>query len=253
MLSLGVPESLWKSDFVEMLLDSYSALAARESVELVGGDISRTPERLVIDSTVIGECPRGESVLRSGAQPGDAIYVTGSLGGARAGLALLERGGDGPGSAPLIARQLRPVPRTGVGRRLRELGLPSAMLDISDGLLGDLGHICSQSGVGAELDLTSVPIENGVAQAVGEGPVGSGRFEGLPQPLLTAVAGGEDFELLFTVPADRIASVPDQILGIPLTRIGSVTARGGIEAVGTGGGRVTLAPEGFDHFRGSDL
>src|SRR6185295_8040584 len=156
LISLGVPEDVWQTpEFVDQFYDGLTALAERYDVKLIGGDTSRTPERIVIDSIVVGECNSGQAVKRGGAQPGDHIFVTGSLGGAAAGLRLIERGAhlaeqnladeDSQKIDYLLLRQLRPEPRVGWGMVLGEEQLATAMIDLSDGLSSDLNHLCEAS------------------------------------------------------------------------------------------------------------
>ncbi len=179
----------------------------RYDVRLIGGDVSRTPEKIVIDSIALGECDAERSVYRSGAKPGDLIYVTGSLGAAAAGLRLIERGARVGQEHPdepewklvqeLLLRQLRPEPRVGWGLVLGEERLASAMIDISDGLSSDLNHLCRESNVGALMDANRLPVDAPVADLCGRRAL---------DPLLLALHGGEDFELLFTVLRKRSRS-----------------------------------------------
>ena len=173
-----MPEDVWQTDFVERLYDGLLDLANRYGVQLIGGDTSRTTENIVIDSIVAGECTAGMSVMRSGASPGDQIFVTGSLGAAAAGLRLIERGAhlaeqnlgdeDSQKLDHILLRQLRPEPRVGWGIVLGEERLATSMIDLSDGLSSDLNHLCSASGVGALIDSSSVTdrrTSNGVVWA----------------------------------------------------------------------------------------
>ncbi len=156
LLSIGVPQDIWDSSFVEQLYEGFFALADRYDVRLVGGDLSRTPEKIVIDSIVLGECAHERAVLRSGARCGDQLFVTGSLGGSAAGLRLIERGArvecedaadaDSHAIQSLILRHLRPEPRVGWGLVLGEEPLATAMIDISDGLCRrDQGSIAART------------------------------------------------------------------------------------------------------------
>src|SRR5215207_484496 len=151
LLSVGVPRARWRGTFLEEFYAGVRSLAEAHGVLIIGGDTSRTPERVVVDSVVLGEVRSGRAVLRSGARAGDRIFVTGSLGGAAAGLKILEsravrqskalRQSKTPG---LVARQLRPTPRVEWGALLGERGLASAMIDLSDGLSSDLAHLCRE-------------------------------------------------------------------------------------------------------------
>ena len=231
MLSIAVSEKLWKTDFVDRLYAGWHRLASEFGVELVGGDISRSPDKLVLDSTVLGSVPKGKGILRSRAKAGDAIFVSGMVGGAAAGLKILEKGEHEP--ADLITKHLAPTPQVKLGKRLQELSLTSAMIDISDGLAGDLAHICEASGVGANIRAEGIPrhpelIRNFPPDAA---------FE-------IALNGGEDFELLFTADPEKVAEA--NIAGV--ARIGEVTGRAGELTLEIGGKRRRLDPSGYRHF-----
>jgi len=200
--------SAWVDGFYRGLL----RLARREKVALMGGDLARGPQ-VMCDIVVCGAVPRGRGLLRSGARPGDAIYVSGKLGGSASGL---ERG-----TGQAFRRHLRPEPRLALGRFLRRLGATAAM-DLSDGLSLDLHRLCRCSRVKAEI--TAPPIYPGAT-------------------LQQALDGGEDYELLFTVPS-RVR-VPSALEGLPLTRIGTI--RRGTPSVAFEG--APLPARGWDHFR----
>lgn len=236
MLSLGVPEKLWKGDFLDRFYAGWHGLAREFGLELVGGDVSRAPEKLVIDSIVLGEVGHGRAITRFGAKPGDKIYVTGSLGGAAGGLKLLESGtrhdeNQGQFVRELIERQLCPKPRLDVSGQLPA----SAMIDLSDGLSSDLGHICEASGVGAVIYAEQIPID------VRLDPI----FNSFDEKLQLALDGGEDFELLFT--ADAKKNLPPEIADI--TCIGKITANNAKIELIRDGVASELKPKGFQHFR----
>ena len=231
MLSVGMPENLWNSDFINRFYKGWFALAKEFSIELVGGDVSRTPDLIVIDSIIGGEVPKGKAIMRSGAQLGDAIYVTGELGGAAAGLSQLE---NGVANAPdLIARQLKPMPQIEIAKLLQTLGVIHSMIDISDGLSSDLAHICDASGVGAKIYAGRLPIDAAVISQFGE-----------EQSLDFALNGGEDFELLFT--ANKKNFSPPR--SVKISKIGEITSdAGNIELISNGHTEV-LRPKGYRHF-----
>ena len=209
--------------------------AAAQSVgaRVVGGDLSRGPG-LAITITVLGRA--AAPVRRRGARPGDGVWVSGTLGGARAALTAWEAGRVPTAGAR--QRFARPAPRIELGRALGAAGA-TAMLDLSDGLAADAGHLASASEVGLELDLDRVPVDPAVAAEA----VVVGR-----SPAWFAAAGGEDYELLVTLPAAFEAQHPDgaTMAGVPLTRIGRVVAGAGVRLMEAG---VAAAIPGFDHFR----
>ncbi len=211
-LTLPIPDVDW----ARALTEGMRAALMRANLRLVGGNIARGP--LALGVSVHGCVPAGRALLRSGARPGDLIWVTGTLGGAAAALA---RGGLATYRSPeeldeLARRYFLPEAQIGAGAVLREQA--SAAIDISDGLLQDLGHLCRASGVGAELDLDAIPITPGAT-------------------LTHALSGGDDYELCFTA-----ASPPR--LGVPVSCIGRIVATPGIRADGNDLGSV-----GFQHFR----
>src|SRR5262249_37702852 len=166
---------------------------------------------------------------RAGARPGDQLFVTGTLGSSAAGLRLLERGArlegdsmsepEGKTIQQLIVRQLCPEPRVGWGLVLGREDLASAMIDLSDGLSSDLNHLCTESKVGAQVEAANLPIDPLVADICGRRAL---------DPLVLALHGGEDFELLFTSSPERAAKLPARVDGVPVTRIGEITSTGGV-------------------------
>lgn len=247
LLSIGLPDDVWNSNFIDKFYDGLLELAHRYDVQLIGGDTSRTPERIVINSTVIGECDAGRVVKRSGAKPGDQIFLTGELGGAASGLRLLERGAHLPenGAAAdfqsldhLLIRHLRPEPRVGWGLVLGQERLASAMIDLSDGLSSDLKHLCTESAVGAQIDSALIPIDKHVVELCGRRAL---------DPLQLALHGGEDFELLFTVRPELVGRLPRRVDGVPVTRVGEITFEGDV-TIAEGSRVWPLKPGGWQHF-----
>jgi thiamine-monophosphate kinase len=230
-LSLALPRKLsqsWVNQFMKGLL----GLARMFKVTLAGGDTSESPHGVLADIVVVGSAPKGKAVLRSGAKAGDRIYVTGKLGGASAALAELMAGRKvQPQDFP---RHFHPVPRIKIGRFLRERGLASAIIDLSDGLSTDLGHICEESGVGAEIREAVIP------RAV------FGKKD-TAVSLNHALHGGDDYELLFT--ARRGKRVPNRIAGVPVTLIGHITRRQRVILMSQNGVGSDLRPHGWQHFR----
>lgn len=256
LLTLGIPPNLTSrrrddpaASFWEAFFDGYFSLARRHGVVLIGGDISATPERLTIDSIVMGSCRSGEAVRRTGAQAGEAIFVTGPLGGSAVGLRCL-LGGDRVVEEEKSLRQeaihshLAPTPRVEFGARLGASRLVGAMIDLSDGLIQDLAHLGAESGVGAILDRQAIPVTESLKLVELDEEE---RFE-------LAVTGGEDFELLFTA-APEAESRLRELAGpeLRLTRIGRIVAPQSGAPAGTvliddGRALRTLRRGGFDHF-----
>ncbi len=238
MLSLGIPESLWKTDLIDNLYTGWFALANEFNVELVGGDVSRISDKLVIDSIVGGEVARGKAIRRSGAKPGDLIYVTGSLGGAAGGLKLLEKDRTVPkkteiSTAHLYRRQLEPTPQLETGKLLTDLDIATSLIDVSDGLSSDLFHICKQSGVGAKIFAERLPIDDQLRD----------HFDAA-ESLVMALHGGEDFELLFTVAKENNRALES----MNVTYIGEITAANGVIELNHDGKLSILDPKGYRHF-----
>lgn len=257
LVSIGVPGSLWKTTLPKEFYRGLFTLADQHDVTLIGGDVSATPDRIIVNSTVIGEAKQRRHLLRSGARPGDLIFVTGQLGGASAGLRLLEAGGRLPerairlrsGMPPsgrwqfaapelLMLRHLRPLPRVSWGLLLGEQRLATAMIDISDGLSSDLSHLAQASGVGALLEAVRIPVDRLIEQVAIEHS----------DALSLALHGGEDFELLFTVRPRNLVRLPKEVEGIPATLIGEVTDEGGRLRIKERNRTRALKPRGFVHF-----
>lgn len=230
-LSLAVPAKLpqrWVDDFIAGLL----AVAKQFGVVLAGGDTASSPAGILADITVIGSVPKGKAILRSGARPGDLVYVTGALGGAAATLDLLYSGAANlkPASFP---SHFFPSPRIELARLLREKKIAHSMIDISDGLSTDLSHICHESGVGAEIQEWALPC----AKIGSPSRAVESAF---------ALNGGDDYELLFT--ASPLTRVSRTVAGVPITQIGTITRKKRMCLV-LGDGSVTeLKPQGWEHF-----
>jgi thiamine-monophosphate kinase len=230
-LSLAVPRSL-PQKWVDAFLRGLLKLASEFNVSLAGGDTAESPGGILADIVGLGSVPKGKAVLRSGARPGDRIYVTGELGASAATIDLLSGGKKLRWSD--FGSHFYPRPRVAVGRFLREEGLPSAMIDISDGLSTDLGQICEESGVGAQLETEAIPVAT-----VGK----SGRRV----DLRFALHGGEDYELLFTAPARK--RVPSRIAGAAVRPIGLVTRGRKVLLRDAEGAMQELLPQGWEHFK----
>jgi thiamine-monophosphate kinase len=254
LLTLGVPKGFQISNpesriFFEEFFAGYFALAEKYSVSLIGGDISSTPDRLTIDSIVIGHCGAGQAVRRGGAMFGDAIYLTGAIGASAAGLKLLLKGSrvneneDSPTQSALRAH-LKPEPPIAFGRRIAERGLAHSMIDVSDGLAQDLLRICEESGAAAIVDFNSVPLADEVGLISKEAEA---AFE-------FAVQGGEDFELLIAASGDDEVELLEVAAscGVKLTRIGQIIPADQARSrllLSRGGQVKPMSIHGFDHFR----
>jgi thiamine-monophosphate kinase len=241
---LGAPPDLEEQECLE-LVDGMVSLAVETGTAIVGGDVTRAPV-LMLSVTVVGHAPSPEQLVqRGGARPGDLLVLTGELGGAAAGLALLER----PQLAAAVAaetaahlrhRQLDPAPRLKAGRALAAAGA-TAMIDLSDGLGGDAGHVAERSGAALRIEAGSLPLAKGVAEIA----AASGR-----NPLQLAVSGGEDYELLAALPPERLADASSAIgeaAEASLTPVGEVVEGAGVEIRLLGG--ASLEPRGYDQLR----
>jgi thiamine-monophosphate kinase len=239
LLSLAMPGSrtgAWLNSFLRGL-----ARAAREfRMRLIGGDVAKSPHG-IINITVFGETAPGGAILRSGARPGDWIYVSGRLGCSQLGLELILRNLHRRNEfRNLLRAHFRPAIRIALGRWLAANRIPSAMMDLSDGLSTDLARLCAASKVGARIELNRLPLCSVPATL---------RSRGL-DPLHLALHGGEDYELLFTVSPNRARKLPPTCAGVPLTCIGEILpARNGM-CIQHPDGRISKLPShGWDHFR----
>lgn len=261
LLSLAIPADC-SLELLNEFTRGFLAMAAEHRVALIGGDTCASQGGLVVSVTIMAEQQPDLIVRRSGACPGDDIWVTGALGDAALALSILERGFDSAqppnfnstqppnsdcslsgveGSDLLISRLLDPTPRTLAGRMLAESGLVSAMIDISDGLLADFGHIAELSGVGGTLHLDALPTSGAFRTATRDLPA-------FPHQL--ALAGGEDYELCFTaLPCHRekIAQIMKKC-GIEATPVGIVTTLPGVTVLQSDGTPYNLQTPGFNHF-----
>jgi thiamine-monophosphate kinase len=247
-LALALPDAnaAWLEPFSHGLL----ALADAHGCELVGGDTTQGPLNLCI--TVFGEVPSGQALLRSGASGGDDLYVSGTLGDAFLALQVFLGQLQLPEAlfASLRQRMEQPTPRIALGMALH--GVASAVADVSDGLLGDLGHILDSSGVGASID-TSIAMTLLAARAYYSGAASQFESEiGNPLALQAVLSGGDDYELVFTAPVSRRASVQAAALrcATAVTRIGSIEAAPGLRLVDGLGAPIVHRFESFEHFSG---
>lgn len=261
LLSLAVPADL-SVEYLDDFTDGFLSMAAEHGVTLIGGDTCASSNGLIISVTMMGEQSPEKIVRRSGARPGDDIWVTGTLGDAAFGLSLLESSQSGnapqpPSNLPLeggevrpskdideyfVSRLLDPSPRTRTGKLLAESGLITAMIDISDGLLADFGHIAEMSAVGGVIQLDALPLSGAFRQSCAQDPDALASY---------ALAGGEDYELAFTCPPSAREKIKDIMkkCGISFTRVGIVTEISDVNVLQANGAQYNLQLSGFNHFR----
>lgn len=242
LLALALPSN-WTEAWVKAFAGGLKADQARYGIGLLGGDTSRAASGLTIAITAIGRLPAGTMVHRSGARPGDLIFVSGTIGDAALGLRIRQRALDaaaaGRATKHLLDRYLHPQPRMALAPAIRRHA--SAALDVSDGLVGDIGHICEESGVGAEVEAAAVPLSRGAAALV--------RAD--PACLATALTGGDDYEIVAAIPPSKAAAFQRDAAkaGVPVTCIGRVVkAKGGPVVLGPAGKALTMAHASYDHF-----
>lgn len=236
MLALSLPaaDEEWVKDFAA----GFFALAERHDVDLIGGDTTRGPRNICVQ--VMGEVEQGKALRRDGAKPGDDVWVSGHLGDAAAAVA--HRKGELLLREPLLshcmARLDRPNPRVELGGRL--VGFASSAIDISDGLTGDLGHICERSRVGAEISYAQIPCSAGLTPLRHHVHV-----------MRSILAGGDDYELCFTAAPGNQSGIDSLAasLGLALTRIGRITEGNSVTVLDEKGQPMRLQEQGFDHFR----
>lgn len=247
MVSLALPRAL-PAGYIEELLDGLFKMADSAGVSIIGGDTSSSVEKLFIDTSVIGECAAGSAVTRRGAEVGDYLYVTGSLGASALGLALLERGlrleddsqvCDNEAREALL-KHLAPEPRLKIGQAIGASRLATAMIDISDGLSTDLWHMLNESGCGAIIQADRIPIA-GCARSYAANAKET-------DALALALNGGEEYELLFACSPDnrdRVTELSDEH-GTPITMIGRIADGRGLQ-LERDGSFEAVPPAGFEH------
>ena len=225
-LALTLSETEMTHEWLDGFARGLGQVAGEYGVALVGGDLCKGP--LAVTIQVIGECPKGREIRRRGAVAGDHIYVSGELGSAAFALALLKSGR--PPHPDCLARLLRPVPRIELGLSLRWIA--SAMIDISDGLLADLGHLLDAGNVGAQVNIGTIPYNERLdAEA------------DTAQKWRYIISGGDDYELCFTVPPAKLQEL--ERIGTPVYRIGEITAEQGLRCIRKDG--AAFIPDGFGY------
>jgi thiamine-monophosphate kinase len=248
LLSLAMPAELPVAD-VEELVGGLADAAGKYNAFVIGGNLTRTTGPLIVDVTVVGEVKPRRALTRSDGRPGDALYVSGAIGGAAAGLEMLRASQDGQGVSPsqspvggdCVTRYLRPEPRVRLGLSIANARAARAAMDLSDGLADAAQQIADASGCGVEIDASALPIEPAARawwDAAGKDAV------------LEAISGGDDYELLFAVPRmwnGRLRHVQSRVAEPVLTRIGTLTKDRGSRVLLRNGTREPL-PKGFEHF-----
>jgi thiamine-monophosphate kinase len=238
LLSLALPETHTGS-WLELFLGGLRRASRKFHCPLVGGDTTRRNE-ILISVTVVGEVRIGHALLRSGARANDILYVSGRLGGAELGLQIVRQGKGAPNKKNALTRKhLYPEPRLALGQWLVEKGLATAMMDLSDGLSSDLPRLCAASSVGARLEQVKIPQVPSSALAIRH------RHD------LTRLAlhGGDDYELLFSVPPQKTRLLPTSFQGVRLTAIGKITAERKLLVLEENGRARPLIAGGWDPFR----
>ncbi len=241
-VTLGLPKDLG-ARCAEQLFSGMRERASDFGAELIGGDTVRSGSGLVLSITAVGEVDRGRAIMRCTARAGDVVYITGTVGSAALGLACLNSGDSSEAAANFINRHKDPAPRVNEGILLAKSGMVTSMIDVSDGVMADLGHIAQSSGVGFRIELARLPVDEGFrAQARRTGA----------SPAELSVAGGEDYELLFTVRpahAEKFERkvVPD--LGAGAACVGAIVGEKERREVVDADGRFFVpSVRGFDHF-----
>jgi thiamine-monophosphate kinase len=237
LLGVALPASLTKG-WLDGFLDGMAQAARKFGMALAGGDTSRA-DTVAINLTVLGEIRAGQATQRSGARPGDRIFVTGRLGAAQLGLEIVLRGLSGQTRLrSYLAPHFFPAPPIALGQWLARRGFPTAMMDLSDGLSTDLCRLCQSSGVGARIREANLPVVR-VPQSL--------RRQGI-EPLNLARNGGEDYQLLFTVPRRAARRIPPSRDGVRITEIGEIVRGQGVSMISADGTSSPLVPRGWDHF-----
>ena len=238
LLSLALPK-MHTGKWLDMFLGGLRRASRKFQCPLAGGDTTRRNE-ILINVTVVGEVRAGSAVLRSGARADDILYVSGRLGEAELGLRIM-RQSKGPASKknPLTRKHLYPEPRLALGQWLVKKGLATAIMDLSDGLSSDLPRLCAASAVGARLEKVKIPQVQTTELALKHGY----------DPLQLALHGGDDYELLFTVPPRKTKLLPKSFRGVRLTPIGKITRKRELLVLEENGRARQLLPGGWDPFR----
>lgn len=242
--SLGFPKSFALSDFEDLFTGMRDELTEFSGF-IIGGNLSNTKGKLVVDITLMGEAACDKFLTRSNAKEGDRIFVTGNLGASGAGFQILEKfGKDYPKEfETLVQKHLQPTPRIEIGQRIAQSGFATSMIDVSDGIASDLNHICTMSDAGAEIYEEKIPLAQGIHK------VTSLTGKSLLQ---LALHSGEDYELLFTIKPDTPDSVLKSISeksDVPIIEIGRIISKkSGYYLISKNNEKIAIRPKGWDHF-----
>ncbi|MBT3233884.1 MAG: thiamine-phosphate kinase [Calditrichaeota bacterium] len=244
LVSLCLPDHLTVEFFDQLIKGMRDQMSAHDA-HIVGGNLSGGSDKLIVDITMIGTAQLGQTITRSSSKPGDRIFVTGSLGGGFGGFKVLEKFGllYPDNFAPLVESYIKPIPRVSVGRELARSGIATSMIDLSDGLSGDLRHITDMSQVGAEIHLSKLPVHPALNNL-------AALTSSLPYEM--ALHGGDGYELLFTtssdVSDDDIRELNARV-DVKVTEIGRITDKeNGLWLIGEEEERIALEGKGWDHF-----
>ncbi len=240
-ISVAIPENL-EEDFLDRFRDGMAEIASEYEVDLLGGDTTASPEHLFINITLLGWAQKGKYLPRNGAKPGDIIQVSGPLGNSAGGLYTRLNQINSTVYEPLRNAHDNPAPRIEAGKALAEINAVSSMIDISDGIAQDLGHICSESRVGAVVNIERIPVDDLLSRLAVESNISVYPW---------VLAGGEDYELCWTVHPDSSDEALDAAAraGAPSPRsIGRIVEHGEVQFC-LNGRRYDLPQKGWDHFR----
>ena len=249
LISLAIPK-IHQALSVQLLYKGIMGICKIHGVQLIGGDTSGSRRDLMITGTLVGQVKPQHALKRCGAQVGDRIYVTGTLGDSRAGLAILQKRFRSSSTTPLtktekflVKRHLRPIPRLEVGQALAQHPMATAAIDISDGFSGDIHHLCQASGVGALIWEESIPLSGSCSRYC---------IQHKLNPIQFALAGGEDYELAFTSPPKfhhKLIRLAEK-LALPITCIGEIQPQAfGVQLKQRGGRNRNLLQTSFNHFQ----
>lgn len=241
VVSIAVPETL-EVEYLDVLYDGMKAIAGEFDVNLLGGDTTASPEHLVVNIALVGEAVEDEILYRSGARVGDRVFLTGTVGSSAAGLDLILAKRSFEEQGPLLDAHHDPRPHVKAGRIIGGLKIASALIDVSDGVAADLGHICRESGVGAIIDESSIP-----TTPLFRSYCDHFRLDSLH----LALHVGEDYVLLGTVPEQETDKLAEALrsAGCEFFGIGTIVAHAGISLKGADGSIRTIPPGGWDHFK----